>query len=57
VAAAAATVAIVFTTLGRVYFDFTPLPRDVVLLVLSVVVGYVGAAELVKRPFFRRFEI
>jgi hypothetical protein len=47
----------VYTTLGGVYFDFIPLPREAVLLVLVVVIGYVGAAELVKRPFFRRFEI
>jgi Mg2+-importing ATPase len=57
VAAWAGVIAIIYTSLGRVYFDFTPLPGEIAALVLSVLLGYLGAAELVKRPFFRRFEI
>jgi Mg2+-importing ATPase len=57
VAAALAAVTIVYSTPGRVYFGFVALPPELAAFVLAVLLAYVGAAELFKRAFFRRFEI
>ena len=46
-----------FTSLGMVYFDFTPLPSGVLALIGAILLAYFLGAEAVKRRFFRRFEL
>jgi P-type Mg2+ transporter len=46
-----------FTGLGGRYFEFVALPVPLIGLVALVLVAYFPAAELLKRPFFRRLEI
>lgn len=46
-----------YSSVGPVYFGFTPLPAAVVALVVAILVAYFLSAEAAKRPFFRRFEL
>ena len=46
-----------FTGLGGRYFEFVAPPAPLIELVALVLVAYFAAAELLKRPFFRRLEI
>jgi len=46
-----------FTSLGRRYFEFVSLPAGVTVLIAALLLSYVLAAELAKRPFFRRFDL
>ncbi|HEX2610874.1 MAG TPA: HAD-IC family P-type ATPase, partial [Gemmatimonadales bacterium] len=45
-----------FTEFGSRYFQFVPVPHEVVVLIGAILATYFLAAELVKRPFFRHFE-
>jgi len=49
----AAAIALPYTLLGRV-FSFIPLPPVFLALMGLIVVAYIGAAELLKRAFYRR---
>jgi Mg2+-importing ATPase len=55
-ATAAVAFGLPFTAFGRRYFEFVPLPGQVVGLTVGVLAAYFLAAELAKRPFFRRLE-
>ena len=57
VAAGAAAIAMVATPLGRRYFDFTPMPAAIALMVAGVLGAYFVSAELLKRRVFARFEL
>jgi Mg2+-importing ATPase len=46
-----------YSSVGSVYFGFTPLPAGVVALVVAILVAYFLSAEAAKHPFFRRFEL
>ena len=46
-----------YTSIGQRYFEFVPLPTDIVWFVALVLLGYFVAAELAKRPFLRRYEV
>ncbi|HSB54578.1 MAG TPA: cation transporting ATPase C-terminal domain-containing protein, partial [Gemmatimonadales bacterium] len=50
----AGVVALPFTGLGQRLFSFQPLPAPVLATVGAVLLGYLAAAEIAKRPFFRR---
>lgn len=52
--AAAGTIALPFTAVGRTYFRFEPLPATMLWFVVGILLAYFGAAELAKRWFFRR---
>ena len=56
VIAAAIAFVIPYTGPGQRYFGFTPLSAGMVALVAGVLLAYFAAAELAKRPFFRRFD-
>jgi Mg2+-importing ATPase len=57
VATAALSFALPFTAPGRRWFAFVPLSGRLVGLVALVLLLYVAAAEVGKRPFFRRMEL
>jgi Mg2+-importing ATPase len=46
--------ALPFTGVGQRLFRFEPLPPPVLAAIIAVLLGYFAAAELAKRPFFRR---
>lgn len=50
---AVAAFALPFTSLGRGYFAFTPLPVALLLFVGGILAAYFLAAELAKRRFYR----
>ena len=52
---AAVTVAIPYTPLGPV-LGFTPLPLEFIALLVVILAGYILAAEVAKRAFYRRFK-
>jgi Mg2+-importing ATPase len=56
---AAGVIAVVlpFTSLGQDWFSFSPLPLQVIFLICAVLLAYVVSAELVKRWFFKKFEL
>jgi Mg2+-importing ATPase len=55
--ALAVAVALPYTAVGQDLFLLVPLPRGVLALVLGILVLYFLAAEVLKRPFFRHFDI
>jgi Mg2+-importing ATPase len=48
-----AAFALPFTSLGRRYFAFTPLPLSLLLFVAGILAAYFLAAEIAKRRYFR----
>jgi len=48
--------AIVFSPLSS-YFHFGPLPLSAMAAIISIVVGYLVCAEIVKRQFFKRVDL
>jgi hypothetical protein len=48
-----AAFALPFTSLGRRYFAFTPLPVPLLLFVAGILVAYFLAAEIAKQRYFR----
>lgn len=48
-----AAFALPFTSLGRRYFAFTPLPVPLLLFVAGILAAYFLAAEIAKRRYFR----
>jgi Mg2+-importing ATPase len=57
VATAAVAFGVTWAAAGRRYFEFVALPGAVAGLVVLVLATYFVAAELVKRPFFRRLDL
>ena len=48
---------ITYTRLGFSLFEFEPIPLNILALIMELVVAYFIAVELVKRRFFRKFEL
>jgi Mg2+-importing ATPase len=46
-----------YTSLGQDLFLLVPLPRGMLLFVFGILVLYFLTAEVLKRPFFRHFEL
>ncbi|HLD96731.1 MAG TPA: HAD-IC family P-type ATPase, partial [Candidatus Nanoarchaeia archaeon] len=44
------------TKLGWLFFEFTPLPASVLILLTGILAGYIASAEVAKRYFFKKFE-
>lgn len=57
VATAAVAFALPFMDVGRRYFEFAAPSRRVSALVVAVLLAYVVAAEVAKRPIFRRLAL
>lgn len=57
VATAVVAFGVTWAAAGRRYFEFVALPGAVAGLVVLVLATYFVAAELVKRPFFRRLDL
>ncbi|HLD58873.1 MAG TPA: magnesium-translocating P-type ATPase [archaeon] len=49
-------VAITFSVIGNILFEFEPMPPIVLVLIAAVLIGYFATAEIAKGFFFRRFE-
>ncbi len=52
-----AAVAIAYTALGGRFFGFVKLPLSVLLFTVAIVLVYFAAAEILKKQFFRKFEV
>lgn len=57
IAAGIGVVAITYTNVGTLLFEFARMPLPVLVLIAGVLLMYFITAEVVKRYFFRRFEI
>jgi Mg2+-importing ATPase len=50
-------IALVYSPLGATLFQFVPLPPNVLALMAIVLVAYFATDELLKKRFFRKFDI
>lgn len=51
------SISIIFTTIGQNLFKFTNLTPQLLLLIFGIIATYMLVIELVKKQFFKRFEI
>ncbi|MFA6520816.1 MAG: magnesium-translocating P-type ATPase [Candidatus Gracilibacteria bacterium] len=54
---AVATIGITYLALGANLFEFVKMPASILLFITGVLAAYFVAAEIVKRRFFKKFEI
>jgi hypothetical protein len=57
VVAGIGAIAIVYSAVGALLFEFVRMPFSVLGLIAGILVAYFVTAETAKRYFFRKFEI
>ena len=50
-------IALIYSPLGTALFEFVPLPPEVLALMAVVLVAYFATDELLKKRFFKKFDI
>jgi len=53
----AAAIAITYTRVGTLFFEFVRMPISIVTFIAGVLIAYFAAAEIVKRRFFKKVEL